>query len=258
MKKKEGFVDIEGYSFHYQTIGEFEGSNSFIIFLHEGLGSIAQWKDFPEKLCKATRMPALLYERHGYGLSSPPNDYRSQDFLHYEAYTALPGILQKLNIVGPHFLFGHSDGATIALLYASQNPTQLQALVAVAPHVFLENKSIQGIARTKKAYLNGRLKPLEKYHGNHTDKVVLSWTNFWLNPANRDWNMRNELEKITKPVLFIQGTKDMFGTLQQGKEIKNRISGFYRELILENCGHTPHFEKQHEVIKTSVDFFDRK
>jgi len=256
MKKKEGFVEIEGYAYHYQTIGEYHGNNPFIIFLHEGLGSIPQWKDFPEKLCQATGMPGFLYERHGYGRSTPPAKERSKDFLQAEAMI-LPHILEKLNLKSPHYVFGHSDGATIALLYASCQPKNLKSLVAEAPHVFLEEQSVRGIARTKEAFQKGTLKGLENYHGFHTGNVVLSWTNYWLDPANRDWNMFDELKKITAPVLFIQGTKDMFGTLQQGEEIRKRIKGPYQNMVLEKCGHTPHFEKQKKVIDAITEFFDK-
>lgn len=257
MKKEEGFVDIEGYSYHYQTVGEFDGNNPFIIFLHEGLGSIPQWKDFPEKLCQATGMPGFLYERHGYGQSAPPGSERSPNFLHHEAFSTLPLILNALNLEGPHYVFGHSDGATIALLYASRQPNNLQTLVAEAPHVFLEEQSVRGIARTKEAFQKGSLKGLETYHGFHTGNVVLSWTNYWLDSSNRDWNMFDELKKITASVLFIQGTNDLFGTLQQGEEIRKRIKGPYQSMVLEKCGHTPHFEKQEKVVTAITEFFDK-
>ena len=252
----DGFVDINNYSYHYRIIGPIDKEQPFIIFLHEGLGSIPQWKDFPEKLCEATEMPGLLYERHGYGQSSPPSESRSEDFLHQEAFFTLPAILEELNLTAPHFVFGHSDGATIALMYASQKPEKLKALVAVAPHVFLEEQSIRGIARTKEAYTKGTLKKgLDKFHTPHTDNVVLSWTNYWLDPANRDWDMRPLLENITVPVLFIQGEKDMFGTLQQGREIEKRVSGRFESFIIEDGGHTPHFQNQDRIISATNSFF---
>lgn len=254
----EGFVDINDYSYHYRIIGTIDKKQPFIIFLHEGLGSIPQWRDFPGQLCKATGMPGLLYERHGYGRSSPPWKYRSEDFLHREAFTILPALLEKLNLTAPHFVFGHSDGATIALLYASQKPENLKALVAVAPHVFLEEQSVRGIARTKEAYLKGTLKKgLDKYHAPHTDNVVLSWTNYWLDPANRGWDMRPLLKNITVPVLFIQGEKDMFGTLQQGREIQRRVNSRFESLIIEDGGHTPHFQNQDRVISATYAFFQK-
>lgn len=256
-EKKEGFVDIEKNSYHYQIIGEFKQNSPFLIFLHEGLGSIPQWKDFPERLCRATGMPGFLYERHGYGQSTPPGPERSPDFLHNEAFYILPLLLEKLNLKGSHYVFGHSDGATIALLYASLQPKNLQATVAEAPHVFLEEQSVKGIAKTKEAFQRGSLKGLEKYHTSHTGNVVLSWTSYWLDPSNSDWNMFDELEKIKTPVLFIQGTKDMFGTLQQGVEIRKRTKGSYQSLILEKCGHVPHFEKQVKVLDAITVFFDK-
>lgn len=251
----EGYLELSNYTCHYKTIGSPKSQDSFWIFLHEGLGSIPQWKGFPEQLCRHSGRPGLLFERNGYGRSTAPGKKRPKDFLHREAFDALPEILQKLNLNGPQHIFGHSDGATIGLLYASRQPEKLKTVIAVAPHVFLEDVSVKGIARTRKAFLDGKLKGgLEKYHAPHTDNVVLSWTDYWLNPINSDWNMFDDLLKITAPVLFIQGNRDMYGTLQQGEEIKRRVQGGYDSLTLENGGHNPHFEYPYEVMTKSMSF----
>ena len=248
----ERWVKINGSQIHYQWINEDYPPEPFLVFLHEGLGSIPQWKNFPKRVSHVLKMPALLYERAGYGKSSPAQQQRPKDFLKTEGEIVLPQLLQNLNAKGIHYVFGHSDGGTVALYYASVNPANLQKIIVVAPHVFLEDISRQGISKTRNAFLSGKLKSaLDKFHAPHTENVVLSWTNYWLDPANKDWNMFNELTKIACPVCFIQGDNDMFGSFRQAEEIEQRVNGSFEKLLLDNCGHSPHFEKQQVII----DFF---
>lgn len=246
------FVKIAETDIHYHLIGETDNDKPLIVFLHEGLGSIPQWKDFPGLLCKKTGFPGLVYEREGYGKSTPARKERAADFLKKEGEQVLPELMDRLFPDKPHYVFGHSDGGTVALYYASRNPKNLLGAVAEAPHVFLEEISRKGIYRTQQAFLNGRLKEaLDKFHAPHTEEVVMSWTNYWLHPKNKYWNMFEELSRIKKPIGFIQGDKDMFGTFQQATEIGKRVQGLFKKRLLENCGHIPHFEKQEAVI----DFF---
>lgn len=251
-----GFVSIAATDIHYQLVGNQDNNKPIIVFLHEGLGSIPQWKDFPAILCKNTGMPGLVYERRGYGKSTPSGKKREKDFLKKEGEEVLPELLEKLFPERPHYVFGHSDGGTIALYYASLNPTNLLAAIAEAPHVFLEDISRKGIYRTRQALLKGRLtEALNKFHKPHTYDVVMSWTNYWLHPKQKDWNMFEELSRIIKPVGFIQGNKDMFGTFQQADEIAKRMQGPFEKLLLSNCGHSPHFEKKADTLAFVTQFF---
>jgi pimeloyl-ACP methyl ester carboxylesterase len=251
-----GFVNIAATDIHYQLIGDQDNNKPVIVFLHEGLGSIPQWKNFPEILCERTGLPGLVYERRGYGKSSPSGREREKCFLKKEGEIVLPELLEKLFPDRPHYVFGHSDGGTVALYYASLNPKNLLAAIAEAPHVFLEEISRKGIYRTQQAYLKGRLKEaLDKFHKPHTEDVVMSWTNYWLHSDQKDWNMFEELSRIKKPVGFIQGDKDMFGTFQQAAEIEKRVQDPLANLLLSNCGHSPHFEKQEEVIQFCQSLF---
>ncbi len=251
-----GFVNMAGTDIQYHLAGNHNSEKPLIVFLHEGLGSIPQWKDFPAILCKKTGLPGLMYERRGYGKSSPSGKEREKDFLKKEGEEVLPELLKRLFPGKPHFVFGHSDGGTVALYYASRNPENLLAAIAEAPHVFLEEISRKGIYRTQQAFLKGRLKEaLDKFHAPHTENVVMSWTNYWLHPDQKDWNMFEELSRIKKPVGFIQGDKDMFGTFQQAEEIGKRTHGPFDKMLLSNCGHSPHFEKQEEVIRFCQSVF---
>jgi|AntRauTorcE11898_2_1112593.scaffolds.fasta_scaffold00217_1 pimeloyl-ACP methyl ester carboxylesterase len=249
MPPTERWITIDNDHIHYQLIGKFSSEQPFILFLHEGLGSIPQWKDFPGLLCESTSLPGLVYERPGYGRSTPATSARADDFLKREGEELLPKLLQKLNLRGNHVVFGHSDGGTIALYYASKNPAALKLAVVEAPHVYLEELSRKAIYRTQQAFLNGRLKEaLDKYHAPHTENVVMSWTRYWLHPDNKGWNMFKELTSIAKPLVFIQGDNDTFGTREQARIIERSIQGPFSKLFLEKCGHVPHHEKQEELL----------
>ncbi|MGM0566109.1 MAG: alpha/beta fold hydrolase [Bacteroidota bacterium] len=253
---KEGWVKINEKQIHYQWINREYPPEPYLIFLHEGLGSIPQWRRFPEKVSHMLKMPALLYERAGYGKSSPAQKERPKDFLKTEGEIVLPQLLHKLNAKGKHYAFGHSDGGSVALYYASVNPDNLQKIIVVAPHVFLEDISRKGISKTRDAFMTGKLKTaLKKFHAPHTDHVVLSWTNYWLDPVNKNWNMFEELTKITCPVCFIQGDNDMFGSYSQAEEIEKRVRGPFEKMFLNDCGHSPHFEKTSEVLDCVRLFF---
>lgn len=253
---KEGFAEVYNLRIHYKMVGKFSASQPFVVFLHEGLGSIPQWRDFPEKLCHNLDLPFLIYERAGYGKSSAASERREKDFLQHEGCIILPQLLKVLNLSQEHFVFGHSDGATIALYYASTNPEKLLKSVVEAPHVFLEDISRQGIENVEKAFRVGKLaKALDKYHTPHTKNVVLSWTQYWLDQNNAHWNMFASLEKIATPILFIQGQNDNFGTFAQADMIESRTQAAFEKLLLADCGHSPHFEKPSAVIRSTMAFF---
>ncbi len=228
-------------------------SGTWIILLHQGLGSIPQWKQFPDKLFKNLNLPMLLYERIGYGETGSIHDVLPDNFLTYEATKVLPEIIRYYNIQH-YYLVGHSDGGTISLLHAANNPVGLIGLTALTPHVFVEPVTIQGIQKLIKDYETGILKYfLVKYHFEKTDVLFQRWTSFWLSPTMISWNMFDELKKIKTSIQTIQGDKDEFGTLKQLEYIA-RLCPFPSEhVIIENCHHNPHLEYLPIVVKKLAD-----
>ena len=213
------------------------------------------WRDFPERVADATGLGVLVYSRVGYGNSEPCELPRHVSFMHDEALNVLPLVLNAFEIDKP-ILFGHSDGGSIALIYAGSDPAiNLQALILEAPHVFVENLSIQSIENAKDAYENGVLKAgLERYHGANTECAFRGWNDVWLNSEFRDWNIESSLPHIKVPVLVIQGEDDQYGTLKQVEAIKTGLHGAVQTLLLPNCGHSPHRDQRDNVLNATVDF----
>ncbi|ACN13713.1 putative hydrolase (alpha/beta fold protein) [Desulforapulum autotrophicum HRM2] len=230
---------------------------STLVFLHEGLGSIAQWKAFPAALCKATGCPGFLYERRGYGIGAPPPDPDSHqwpmDYLEQEA-RILDGILEQCQVEHP-VLIGHSDGGTIALLYAATHSTKLRGVITEAAHIFVEDVTVKGIQRVVQIYETLDLKAkLARYHGERTDFVFQRWADRWLAPLFRSWNVEKHLAAITCPLLVIQGEKDEYATLAQVDGIKNGVSGPVEINIVEECMHVPHLQAKKKVLKVMARF----
>jgi pimeloyl-ACP methyl ester carboxylesterase len=216
-----------------------------LVFLHEGLGSVAMWGHkgayWPAVLCQATGRCGLVYSRRGYGQSDPISDVRGQgrllpDYMHREALEVLPALLAATGHEAP-VLIGHSDGATIALLHASQHP--VSACVAIAPHVLVENEALHAIAQAREAYLTTPLRErLARYHRD-VDNAFWQWNDVWLSDAFRSYDIRPECARITAPLLLIQGLDDEYGTLHQLDEIQ-RAAPHAERLELARCGHSPH------------------
>jgi pimeloyl-ACP methyl ester carboxylesterase len=223
-----------------------------IVLLHEGLGCIAMWKDFPAHLCTATGYNVFTYSRHGYGGSAPCALPRPTHYLNHEAENILPHILQAAGIRA-HILYGHSDGGSIALAYASMRPHGLRALVVEAPHTFCEDLSVQGIKATLKYWKSGNLKDkLMKYHGANVDTAFHGWCDTWLSTAFRDWSIQHLLPCIQVPVLAIQGADDHYGSLKHIEDIAACCAA--RTLILADTGHAPHKEKTDAVLAACTPF----
>ena len=213
-------------------------SSPVIVMLHEGLGSIAMWKDFPEQLARAAGCGALVYSRYGHGKSERLAEKRSADFMHHEAKVVLPELLRQFGIERP-ILLGHSDGASIALIYAGTWPEQVRALILEAPHVFVEGLGIESISAIRKLFESSDLPHrLARYH-DHVDETFRGWNDIWLDPDFRSWNIEEYLESITCPALVIQGENDEYGTLAQIEAIRRRVPAT-QSLILSRCGHSPH------------------
>lgn len=228
-----------------------------IIFLHEALGSIGQWKVFPQLVCNSLGLNGVIYEREGYGDSTPLQYKRGMNYLHEYALNELPALLDKiLPKEKKVLLVGHSDGASIALLFAAHFPERLEGVVSMAAHVIVEEVTIAGIAPAKRAFIEGKLEGLRKYHGDKTDQLFYAWADTWNLPEFRDWNICEELATITCPVLAIQGANDQYGTEKQLDLIQQSISkALTTKNIVTNCGHHPHLEKTEKVISTIANWF---
>lgn len=226
----------------------------WLVFLHEGLGSITQWREVPELLARRLGLPALIYDRWGFGDSDPLVLPRPLDYLEREAGTALPELLESLGIERP-VLLGHSDGATIALLYAAAFPGRPLAVVSEAAHVFVEEVSLAGIRAAVEAWRHGRLREgLERHHGDKAESVFRGWAETWLRPAFAAWQMLDRLPAIRCPVLALQGVDDQYGTAAQVEEIAARSGGPCRPLLLPGCAHAPHHEAREATLAAIEEF----
>jgi pimeloyl-ACP methyl ester carboxylesterase len=254
-REKPSYIDANGYKLEYAWLGPSPDQAPTIVFLHEGLGCIAIWGDFPARVAEATGFGALVYTRAGYGNSDPSTLPWPKTFMHDEALVVLPQVLEKLQ-VRKAILLGHSDGGSIALIHTGGvNADIVQGLIVEAPHVFVEDVSIQGIQAAKTDYEQGTLKKsLERYHGNNVEVAFRGWNDVWLNPAFRSWNIEEFLPNIKVPVLVIQGHDDEYGTLEQVKAIQRGVSGSVETLILENCGHDPHRDQTELVLERATTF----
>jgi pimeloyl-ACP methyl ester carboxylesterase len=223
-----------------------------LVFLHEALGSVAQWKSFPRELCKATGCDGVVYDRKGHGQSSAVRAPRELDFYREEAAVYLDGLLHALDIQRP-ILFGHSDGATIALKYASLFPDTPAAVISEAAHVIIEQLTLDGIREARAQYASTDLgEKLARYHGNKTDSVFYAWVDTWLAPGLADWDMVDDLRMISCPVLVVQGEDDQYGSRRQVDTILAYVSGRSQLLWMEGCGHVPHLQARPQVIEHTV------
>jgi pimeloyl-ACP methyl ester carboxylesterase len=222
-----------------------------LVFLHEGLGSVAMWRDWPAALCRATGRAAWLYSRAGYGQSNRVADVRDtgrlpSDYLHRQAWEVLPQLLQEIGVASP-VLVGHSDGASIALLYASRHPTS--ACLALAAHVFVEAISLQAIRAARDDWSNGQLRAaLARYHAD-PDGAFWQWNDAWLSAEFASFDIREDCARIQCPLLVVQGVNDNYASLQQVHEIAERVP-HAATLILAACGHSTH--KDQEAVLTPV------
>jgi pimeloyl-ACP methyl ester carboxylesterase len=256
MKQAVEFADLDwggrSLQVEYQWLGNENATAPLLVFLHEGLGSLAMWKGFPQRLCVALDCRGLVYSRPGYGRSSarPADEPWEVDFMHRQAHEVLPALLQVLDVDTEHeppWLLGHSDGASIALLYAARYPQQTGAVIVLAPHIRVEDISIQNIQRARTAYLEKDLKDgLARYHDD-PDSAFWGWNDVWLHDAFREWSIEDEIEAITCPVLAVQGVDDEYGTLQQVRGIGQRLQ--QAEVVeLRECGHSPHRDQPDRLI----------
>jgi pimeloyl-ACP methyl ester carboxylesterase len=242
------FLTAAGHRLECELINPHDASAPWLVFLHEGLGSVAMWKDFPSRLCHAAGCRGLVYSRYGYGKSDPLAESRRADFMHDEAQQALPHLLDQLQIDRP-VLFGHSDGGSIALLHAGLTTRPTAALVVLAPHVLVEDVSITSIAAARVGWDTTDLRArLRRYHDD-PDSAFRGWNDIWLHPEFRTWNIEDSLAGIRCPVLAIQGGDDEYGTMEQIDRIARAATNTRVELLkLADCGHSPHRDQPEAVI----------
>lgn len=250
-------VDGEALDIEYRRI-DGPASAPLMIFLHEGLGSVAMWKDFPDRLCTALGFRGLVYSRPGYGTSTPrPHAVHWQpDFMHRQAERLLPALLVALDIdaaVERPWLFGHSDGGSIALIHAAGFPSQVAGLVVLAPHLDVEAGGLRSIAVARDAYLGTDLRERLKRHHADVDSAFWGWNDVWLSPTFRDWNIRPLLSRITCPVLAIQGRDDAYGSMAHIDGIADVLHDTVL-VKLDDCGHSPHRDRTTDVIDATVHF----
>jgi pimeloyl-ACP methyl ester carboxylesterase len=251
----------DAFQIEYQWLARERANAPIAVFLHEGLGSVAMWRDWPQTLCDALGFRGLLYSRPGYGRSTPrqAGTRWRVDFLHEQAYNVLPALLDELDIDmherARMWLIGHSDGGSLALLYAAAFPTALGGVVAIAPHVMVEQVSLDSIAQATLAYRRAGLRDkLARYHDD-VDSAFYGWNDIWLDPAFRTWSITEQLAAIQCPLLAIQGHDDEYGTMRQVETIAQEVV-HARLTKLEACGHSPHRQAPQALNTAIVEFVD--
>jgi pimeloyl-ACP methyl ester carboxylesterase len=249
------FAPVGGHRIEYERIETAASSRPTLVLLHEGLGSIAMWRDFPGRLAHATGCNALVYSRHGYGNSDPLTTPRAVRYMHDEALVVLPELLDTLAIERP-ILVGHSDGGSIALIHAGSAIRPLAAVVTMAAHVLVEDISVASIAAARIAFETTDLRAkLARYHAD-VDSAFWGWNRIWLDPDFRAWNIEDYLPGIACPVLAIQGEDDEYGTMEQMRRIGAQVRDV--ELVeLEDCRHSPHKDQPEAVLDVITRFVDR-
>jgi pimeloyl-ACP methyl ester carboxylesterase len=231
---------------------EIPGAAPALVFLHEGLGSVAMWRDFPARVAAASGKRTLVYSRLGYGRSAPLRAPRRPDYMHREALEVLPALRAEHGL-GEAVLVGHSDGASIALIHAGAgNP--VRGIVAMAPHVFVEDVTIRSIEAAREAWRSTDLRArLQRYHDD-VEGAFRGWNDAWLDPAFRDWNIEEYLPAIACPVLAIQGRDDEYGTMAQLDAIERRVRGRVHRLELAQCRHSPHRDQPEATLAAICGF----
>lgn len=256
-------VGVDGVDLELAWVGPWAaeggpGQDAPLVFLHEGLGSVALWRDWPAQLCARLGRTGLVYSRQGYGQSAPRADVRGRgrlqpDYMHREALQVLPALLRQLGIARP-VLVGHSDGGTIALLHAAHHA--VSACIVMAPHVVVEDISVRAIEAAREAYARGPLRArLAPFHAD-VDGAFWQWNEVWLSAAFRSYDIRQEISAITAPLLAIQGEDDPYGTMAQIEDIAAAVP--HTQLLkLSACGHSPHRDQREAVEAAVTDFLSR-
>ncbi len=242
-------VEVDGLGIE---VLEFDGDTNRapIVLLHEGLGSAGLWRGFPAEVSDATGRRLIAFSRFGHGRSAPPRRRRTIAFFHEEALEVLPELLGQLD-AGEPVLLGHSDGASIALIHAAQHP--VAGLILLAPHVIVEDITVEAIRATREDYLRGDLRERMARHHDDPNAAFWGWCDVWLDPEFRRWSLEDEVGRVTAPALLIQGADDPYGSLEQLERIEARARGRVERLVLPG-GHSPHLEQQERVVEAVSAF----
>ena len=261
LEKTREFATFEwkgrSISIEYEWLFRERSDAPLVLFLHEGLGSLSMWRDFPARLCDAAGMQGLVFSRYGYGFSTtrPGSEQWGGTFINLQALDLIPRFLTAAGVTSTQrlWLFGHSDGGSIALIMASHDPARYNGVIVAAPHTSIDELTANGVRVSRKAYFDGITRAgLERHHAD-AESVVTGWSDSWLTPEALEWNIIPMLSSITCPVLAIQGEHDAYGMLEQIRVIP-RHAPQTQLLELKDCGHIPHFEMPDTVIKASVSF----
>jgi pimeloyl-ACP methyl ester carboxylesterase len=245
----DSFVQVGGVRLETRRWG---ASETPILLLHEGLGSVSAWRDFPASLAAATGRGVIAWSRSGYGLSDAPDHSFEPDYMHREA-AKLPALLDMLSVERAH-LYGHSDGGSIALLAASSHPERVASLTLAAPHVFVEPITVESIAEIRDVYRSSDLKAKLARHHRDADRVFWRWNDIWLDPRFLAWNIEDVLAGVVAPALLIQGLDDEYGTLEQIDRIEAGLGSLAKRLVLPGCGHAPHRDQRARVLSEVAAF----
>ncbi len=252
------YVGVAGFKLRAKRIepqvDSFTNNRPTLVFLHEGLGCIELWRDFPEVLCASTGCPGLVYDRRGYGGSEKFTGKWPMDYLFKEASVFLPQLLKACDI-DDVILIGHSDGGTIALITSATHGNVVRGVITEAAHIFVENITLAGIRKAVENFESRDLrKKLFRYHKENTDTIFRRWADRWLSPEFFKWNIKALLPEITCPLLVLQGEDDPYGTSAQVRGITSRVSGQVDAKLIPNCGHVPHFQARNTVLYDMTDF----
>lgn len=245
--------EIHNLQYAYTLTEDHAAEKPLLVFLHEGLGSIELWKDFPSKVGASLDLDILVFDRNGYGHSDPLVEKRGADYLHRAALQELPAILQQIVPERKYIFWGHSDGGTIALLQANGN-SNCVGVITEAAHVIVEKETLEGILPAIDAFEKGKLKGLSRYHGDKTETIFYAWAHTWLAPSFKDWNICSEITDVRCPVLAMQGEDDQYGTYRQLELIRKNVHGYCQVEAIGSCGHAPHVEQQEKALQTGVKF----
>jgi len=252
-----GFFQAGGHRLEYRTVGPEPAVAPTIVLLHEGLGCVSLWRDFPEALANATGCGVFLWSRVGYGHSDPAPPPWPLDYMTREAETCLPLALDAAG-VERCILFGHSDGATIAAIYAgSVSDARVRGVVLVAPHFFTEPGGLASIAKTREGFQSGKLRDALARHHDDVDSLFNGWSGVWLDPEFARWNVEDALTYIRVPALAIQGKEDEYGTLAHVRALEAAAPAPVEVVVIENCRHAPHHERRPETLGAVSDFVER-
>ncbi len=246
------FVRVASQLLEYRRIGIPRAKRPTLVFLHEGLGSVTTWRDFPARVARATKCSAVVYSRRGYGKSEPLRGAQTARYLHDEAQLVLPEFLDRLEIERP-ILIGHSDGGSIALIYAGTAAEPPAAVVTLAAHVLVEEIAVASIAAAREKFLTTDVRAKLARHHADVDSVFWGWNRIWLSPEFRAWNIEEYLPRIACPVLAIQGEDDEYGTMEQMRRIDAKVPDL-RLVKLGNCRHSAHKDQPDAVIDAIAHF----